>query len=183
MGQRCLEYPAKESNFPFMRVFTSERLVALNETNKCISISQFFSDAYESNYICIILDRLEKLLRYVPLGPINPTQVSSEVLQTLNVFLEKQPVRGRKLLLIWTSSEKALLKELGMLPLFSSILPVPNLEQVDEIIQVLEESKIFSREDINQIKEQIGNRRLCIGSKRLLTLIDYCRDAEPKDRT
>ncbi len=48
---------------------------------------QIFDDAYKSQLSCVILDDIERLLDYVPIGP----RFSNLVLQALLVLLKKLP--------------------------------------------------------------------------------------------
>ena len=169
---------AKVSDFPFIKVCSSEEMVGFSETAKCLSIKKYFDDAYRSPLSCILVDNIERLLDYGPIGP----RYSNLTLQVLLVLLKKEPPKGRKLLVICTSSTRSILEELGMVSAFTTILHVPNIRQVDEIVNVLENSDVFSNDDINQIKKEIGQRRLSVGIKKLLGLLDLVDQAELKDR-
>lgn len=51
---------------------------------------------------CIVVDNVERLLDYGPIGP----RYSNLTLQALLVLLKKQPPKGRKLLILVTSSRR-----------------------------------------------------------------------------
>lgn len=55
---------------------------------------QIFDDAYKSQLSCVVVDDIERLLDYVPIGP----RFSNLVLQALLVLLKKPPpkVRGHQ---------------------------------------------------------------------------------------
>lgn len=60
----------------------------------CLSLSlplfiylQVFDDAYKSQLSCVVVDDIERLLDYVPIGP----RFSNLVLQALLVLLKKAP--------------------------------------------------------------------------------------------
>jgi hypothetical protein len=64
--------------------------MALDELNNRINalfIFQVFDDAYKSPLSCIIIDNIERLLDYSPIGP----RYSNLVLQALLVLLGKRP--------------------------------------------------------------------------------------------
>ena len=63
---------------------------------------QFFDDAYRSQLSCIVVDNIERLLDYTSVGP----RFSNVVLQALLVLLKKEPPKGRKLLVLATSSRR-----------------------------------------------------------------------------
>lgn len=63
---------------------------------------KIFDDAYRSMLSCIVVDNVERLLDYGPIGP----RYSNLTLQALLVLLKKQPPKGRKLLILVTSSRR-----------------------------------------------------------------------------
>ncbi|CAG7725770.1 unnamed protein product, partial [Allacma fusca] len=93
---------AKNSDFPFIKVCSPEDMVGFSESAKCLQIRKVFDDAYKSSLSCILVDNIERLLDYGPIGP----RYSNLTLQALLVLLKKQPPKGRKLLIICTTSRK-----------------------------------------------------------------------------
>lgn len=65
-------------------------------------LMQFFDDAYRSELSCLLVDNVERLLDYGAIGP----RYSNIVLQALLVLLTKKPPKGRKLLVLCTTSRK-----------------------------------------------------------------------------
>lgn len=63
---------------------------------------QIFDDAYRSTLSCIVVDNIERLLDYGPIGP----RYSNLTLQALLVLLKKEPPPGKKLLVLCTSSRR-----------------------------------------------------------------------------
>lgn len=53
----------------------------------CLLCFQVFEDAYKSQLSCVVVDDIERLLDYVPIGP----RFSNLVLQALLVLLKKAP--------------------------------------------------------------------------------------------
>lgn len=93
---------AKNSDFPFVKVCSPEEMVGYTETAKCLHIRKVFDDAYRSTLSCILVDNIERLLDYGPIGP----RYSNLTLQALLVLLKKQPPPGKKLLVLCTSSRR-----------------------------------------------------------------------------
>nr|CAD7203823.1 unnamed protein product [Timema douglasi] len=93
---------AKTSDFPFIKVCSPEDMVGFSEASKCLHIRKVFDDAYRSQLSCILVDNIERLLDYGPIGP----RYSNLTLQALLVLLKKEPPRGRKLLILCTSSRR-----------------------------------------------------------------------------
>jgi vesicle-fusing ATPase len=78
---------ALDSKFPYIKMISPENLVGMNESAKASSIARVFENAYKSPLSVIVVDSIEKLLEYVPIGP----RFSNVVLQTLIVLLKKTP--------------------------------------------------------------------------------------------
>ena len=74
----------------------------LTRPSPCARSSQLFDDAYRSQLSCIVVDNIERLLDYTSVGP----RFSNVVLQALLVLLKKEPPKGRKLLVLATSSRR-----------------------------------------------------------------------------
>eukprot|EP00951_Prasinocladus_malaysianus_P013923 scaffold105954_cov44-Prasinocladus_malaysianus.AAC.1 len=91
---------AIDSGFPFVKIISSDDMVGFSEPAKCSKIAKVFDDAYKSTMSIIVLDDLERLLEYVPIGP----RFSNAVLQTLLVLIKRNPPPGRKLMIIGTTS-------------------------------------------------------------------------------
>jgi len=77
-------------------------MVGFSESAKCAQIRKFFDDAYRSELSCLLVDNVERLLDYGAIGP----RYSNIVLQALLVLLTKKPPKGRKLLVLCTTSRK-----------------------------------------------------------------------------
>jgi vesicle-fusing ATPase len=84
---------------------------------------------------CILVDNVERLLDYGPIGP----RYSNLTLQALLVLLKKNPPKGRRLLIICTTSRKEVLEQMEMLSAFTDVLHVSNLTRPDHL-QVSDQS-------------------------------------------
>lgn len=142
---------AKLSDFPFTKVCSPDEMVAFTESAKCLTIRKIFDDAYRSTLSCIVVDNIERLLDYGPIGP----RYSNITLQALLVLLKKAPPKGRKLLVICTSSRRQVLEDMEMLSAFTSILHCPNLSSPEHLIAVLEDSDVFSKQELHSISKKI----------------------------
>ncbi|XP_015115308.1 vesicle-fusing ATPase 1 [Diachasma alloeum] len=169
---------AKNSDFPFTKVCTPDDMVGFTENAKCLSIRKVFDDAYRSQLSCILVDNIERLLDYGPIGP----RYSNLTLQALLVLLKKQPPKGKKLLVLCTTSRRQVLEDMELLSAFSTILHVPNLSTPDHLLSVLEEVEIFTKEEIASLHGRLQGKRVFIGIKKLLGLIDMARQVEPSYR-
>ncbi|VDO49817.1 unnamed protein product [Onchocerca flexuosa] len=78
---------AKASDYPFIKVISAEDMVGYTETAKCATLRKVFDDAYRSPLSCVIVDGVERLLDFSPIGP----RYSNLVLQALFLLVKKLP--------------------------------------------------------------------------------------------
>ncbi|XP_022122433.1 vesicle-fusing ATPase 1 [Pieris rapae] len=169
---------AKLSDFPFVKVCSPEDMVGFTETAKCLQIRKYFDDAYRSTLSCILVDNIERLLDYGPIGP----RYSNLTLQALLVLLKKQPPKGRKLLILCTSSRRQVLEDMEVLSAFTGVLHVPNLSQPEHVMAVLDESDAFSKKDLAKIQKELRGAKIFIGIKKLLALVDMVKQTDEASR-
>uniref|UniRef100_A0A8C7IQ93 Vesicle-fusing ATPase n=1 Tax=Oncorhynchus kisutch TaxID=8019 RepID=A0A8C7IQ93_ONCKI len=125
---------SESSEFPFIKICSPDKMIGFSENSKCLAIKKIFEDAYKSQLSCVVVDDIERLLDYVPIGP----RFSNMVLQALLVLLKKTPPKGRKLLIIGTTSRKEVLQEMEMLDAFSTTIHVPNISTGEHLVEALE---------------------------------------------
>jgi vesicle-fusing ATPase len=135
-------------------------------------------DAYKSELSCVVVDDIESLLDYAPIGP----RFSNLIFQTLKILFKSIPPRGRKLIIVATSGEKDLLKELGLIKTFSQIIYVPNVSRGVEILNVVEQLESFNKSEIDKLSREIKNRTCSIGIKTLIDLIEYSKQSTDEYR-
>lgn len=169
---------ALNSGFPFVKLCSPQQMVGYSESAKCQIIKKIFDDAYKSVQSCVLVDDIERLLDYCPVGP----RYSNMVLQTLLILLKQDPPKGRRLLILCTTSCKDFLGEIGMLSLFSTVLRVPAINRPDQFLSVLEQSNCFGQDDIHRLAKGVQGMRIYIGIKKLLSFIDRARQIGPKER-
>lgn len=78
---------AMDSSFPFVKLISAESMVGLNEMQKVLHLNKTFTDAYKSPLNIVVIDNIERIIEWVPIGP----RFSNAILQALMVFLSKQP--------------------------------------------------------------------------------------------
>lgn len=171
---------AEESSFPFIKICSPDKMIGFSETAKCQAMKKIFDDAYKSQLSCVVVDDIERLLDYVPIGP----RFSNLVLQALLVLLKKAPPQGRKLLIIGTTSRKDVLQEMEMLNAFSTSIHVPNIATGEQLMEALELLGNFKDKERSTIAQQVKGKKVWIGIKKLLMLIEMSlqMDAEYRVR-
>jgi len=162
---------ALNSGFPFVKICSPDDMVGFTESAKCMMIRKIFDDAYRSSMSCIVVDNIERLIDYGPIGP----RYSNLTLQALLVLLKKSPPRGRRLLIICTTSRKDVLDQMEMISAFTDVLHVSNCGHASHIARVLEQTDAFSQAEARNIVTKLANHNINIGVKKLLGLLDMCK--------
>ncbi|KAL3740111.1 hypothetical protein ACJRO7_021400 [Eucalyptus globulus] len=157
-----------DSGFPFVKFVSAETMIGLHESTKCAQIVKVFEDAYKSPLSIIILDDLERLLEYVAIGP----RFSNLISQML-VLLKRLPPKGKKLLVIGTTSEVSFLDSVGVCDAFSVTYHVPTLK-TEDAKKVLEQLNVFSEDDVDAAAEALNDMPI----KKLYMLIEMVAQGE-----
>lgn len=166
----------KMSEIPFIKVVSAENMIGFSESAKCQAIRKVFDDAYRSELSCIIVDDIERLIDYVPIGP----RFSNIILQALIVLLKKKTRRGKKLLIIATTSSKDVLNQMGMLNCFNTVIHVPTITRVEHLIKVVDDLDVFSYNDKLDIKSELEGKQIHIAMKHLISLVEMANQHSSK---
>ncbi|KAI0685028.1 AAA-domain-containing protein [Cytidiella melzeri] len=176
---------ARSSDYPFMKLVSPDEMVGFSESQKVHAISKVFADSYKSPLSVIVVDSIERLLEFTPIGP----RFSNAVLQTLMVLLARRPPKGRRLFIVATTSLRPILTDLGLSESFDSEIRVPPLSSLGALEHVLDEVELFAnprdRQRTMEMLEQAGfgerdgTSGLNIGIKKLLNVIEMARQ-EPE---
>ncbi|XP_021902227.1 vesicle-fusing ATPase [Carica papaya] len=158
-----------DSDFPYVKIISAESMIGLHESTKCAQIIKVFEDAYKSPLSIIILDDVERLLEYVPIGP----RFSNLISQTLLALLKRLPPKGKKLMVIGTTSEVGFLESLGICDAFAVTYHVPTLK-TDDAKKVLEQLNVFAKEDVDSAAEALNDMPI----KKLYMLIEMAAQGE-----
>ena len=161
-----------ESTFPFIRVISADEMIGYSEHTKCQTIHRIFLDSYKSPLSLILLDDIERIIDYVPIGP----RFSNTVLQTILVLLKKiPPDEGRRLMIIGTTSVPHLLEDLGIVQSFSVSQEVPLLSSKEEIVEVLQSIAKIDPTEAEEIAYAILPKS--IGIKQLLMVVEMAKES------
>ncbi|CAA2987388.1 vesicle-fusing ATPase [Olea europaea subsp. europaea] len=142
-----------ESDFPYVKIISAESMIGLSEGSKCAQIVKVFEDAYKSPLSIIILDDIERLLDYVAIGP----RFSNLISQTLLVLMKRLPPKGKKILVIGTTSEVNFLDSVGIRDAFSVTFHVPTLK-TEDTKKVLQQLNVFSSDDMDSAAEALNDK-------------------------
>lgn len=165
---------AMASGFPFIKLISPEAMVGFNEASKVSFLSKVFMDAYKSSLSVLVVDNIERILDWVPIGP----RFSNAVLQTLMVLLRKQPPKGRRLLIIATTTERSVLSQMDLLTSFDVEIGVPNVADHRELTYILRELQFPEEEQMKTVRDladATGRRDLNVGIKKILMGVETAR--------
>ncbi|KAK3005695.1 hypothetical protein RJ639_017621 [Escallonia herrerae] len=157
------------SDFPYVKIISAESMIGLSESSKCAKIVKVFEDAYKSPLSIVILDDIERLLEYVAIGP----RFSNLISQTLLVLLKRLPPKGKKILVIGTTSEVSFLDSIGICDAFSVTYHVPTLK-TEDAKKVLQQLRVFSEEDIDAAAEALNDMPI----KKIYMVIEMAAQGE-----
>ncbi|CAD6503355.1 BgTH12-03021 [Blumeria graminis f. sp. triticale] len=167
---------AKESGFPFIKLITAENMVGFGEMAKIQYLNKVFTDAYKSPQNIVVIDNIERIIEWVPIGPrfLNP------VLQALMVLLTKQPPAPRRLLILGTTSQRSVMRQLDLQQIFNRELAVPNVNTHAELSSVLREMQAFPQESdltesLNTLRDITGTDHVGLGIKKVLLAVGEAR--------
>mmetsp|Transcript_22049 Transcript_22049/g.78557 ORF Transcript_22049/g.78557 Transcript_22049/m.78557 type:complete len:1089 (+) Transcript_22049:147-3413(+) len=159
---------AVASQFPFIRILAADSMIGYSESSKCTTIQKFFLDSYKSPLSILVIDDIERLIEYTPIGP----RFSNPVLQTLLVLLKKAPPEAdRRLMVIATTGSARSLEDLELVEAFNVSIHVPKLSAPAEIQAVLRELAVADA-DVAQISAAVTKP---MGVKQLLMITEMAR--------
>lgn len=177
---------ALASEFPFIKLLSPESMVGYSEAQKIAQLNKVFTDSYKSPLSVIVVDSIERLLDWIPIGP----RFSNGVLQALAVLLGRRPPKGRRLLIFATTSNRAMLSDMELIDAFDADIRVPPITSLRSVDHVLREVELFSSDEdyrtTSRLLEQAGfgvEGKLNVGVKKLLSMAEMARqDPDPAEK-
>jgi len=166
---------ARETDFPYMRLLSPDNLVGYSEAAKCAKITKAFEDSYKSPLSVIVVDDIERILEYVPIGP----RFSNAILQTLLVLFKRIPPKGRKLFVIGTCTKKDVLQEMDFMDCFNAQLPTPVIKNYAEFKAALADLRLVEESQLHQAAQAFTSEAITI--KKLIMITELARQGEKSD--
>lgn len=164
---------ALDSDYPLIKLISPDNMIGFNESMKIEHMRRIFDDAYKSPLSVVLIDNIERIVEWVPIGP----RFSNAVLQALMVLLGKEPPKGRRLLVLATTGERSVLQQLDLFTVFDSDIAVPNVRGYDELKLIVEQSGVFREPDraIGELREMTGSESVGVGIKKILLGIETAK--------
>ncbi|MCJ1470531.1 transport between ER and Golgi ATPase protein [Pseudocyphellaria aurata] len=170
---------ALESNYPFIKLCSPDNMIGYNESMKIEHMRRIFDDAYKSPLSVVLMDNIERIVEWVPIGP----RFSNGVLQALMVLLKKEPPKGRRLLVLATTGERSAMQQLDLFTAFDADIAVPNVSGHAELSHILEQSGVF-REPARAIREfraLTKSDSVGVGIKKILLGIETAKQDQDRE--
>ncbi|EZG52949.1 putative N-ethylmaleimide sensitive protein [Gregarina niphandrodes] len=190
---------AKQSNFPFVKIISPNQFVGYNEGSKLMGIAKAFDDAYKSNLSLLIIDDIERLLDFTPIGP----RFSNNLLQALLVLVKKIPpyqattagttsgsgatsgsgeggitAGGRRLLIIGITSEPQFLQDSKLASAFQLAYKQPLIREKAAVLECLNYRRKLVADidqlEANRIADLVGTAK--IGVKKLFMALEMASE-------
>ncbi|OTA65346.1 AAA-domain-containing protein [Hypoxylon sp. EC38] len=167
-----------KSEFPFVKLIRPID-VGTNEGAKLEFLRRAFSDAYKSALSIVILDSVEKIIDWNPIGP----RFSNAVVQYLGAVLETRPPKGRRLLIIATTSQRSMLDQHGVFA-WDREIAVPAVKDHRELQALLAASGKFNNaadinEALNELQTLTGTQEVGIGVKAVFSALETASVRDP----
>lgn len=159
---------ALASGFPFVKLVRGEDMIGYTEIAKVQAVHKIFTDAYKSPLSVIVIDDLELLMEWSPIGP----RYSNALFTALRTLLSKSPPKNRRLLILGTTSEHETMGQLSMLKWFNERIAVPYVRGKGEFFSVLKGQGAFGGEEqrrqaVGMLHERVGED-MALGIKDVL---------------
>ena len=164
---------ALDSDYPLIKLVSPDNMVGFNESMKIEHMRRIFDDAYKSPLSVVLIDNIERIVEWVPIGP----RFSNSVLQALMVLLGKDPPKGRRLLVLATTGERSVLQQLDLFTVFNSDIAVPNVSGYGELKHIVEQSGVFAEPGraIEELRDVTGSESVGVGIKKILLGIETAK--------
>jgi vesicle-fusing ATPase len=109
---------------------------------------------------------------WTAIGP----RFSNSILQTLLVLLRKRPPKNRRLLIIGTTSERSILKQMDFMNSFDAEIPVPTVPSLRELDEILKSVNVFDSQTRKTVLQELESMNptgeVKVGIKRILSILE-----------
>lgn len=117
-------------------------------------------------------------MEWVSIGP----RFSVAVLSALRTLLRQKPPKGRRRIIIATTSQRDALSQLNLLErIFYAQIPVPNVSSLQQLVQAISGEGRMKSRDAQHAAELVASEfgeRISVGIKRVLEAVQVALEAE-----
>ncbi|KAL0231174.1 hypothetical protein GEMRC1_010579 [Eukaryota sp. GEM-RC1] len=129
---------ADNKKIPFIKYLSPSELDSFSDAQKVTVIANTFLDAYKSSMSVVVLDDLEDLINYTPVGEV----YSSAIVTRIRTSLQKQPPIGHQILIICTSSNELLWSRFRLS--FDEWQSIPLIDSDDTVKEIMSQCSFLS---------------------------------------
>ncbi|KAL2116435.1 hypothetical protein VTJ04DRAFT_8603 [Mycothermus thermophilus] len=171
---------AVKSEYPFIKMITPASMVKFfDDYGKKDFLHKIFTDAYKSPLSLLIIDNIERLIEWNPVGP----RLSNPMVQALLTLVQTPPPKGHRLLILATTSQLSVMEQLDITTAFDRQIRVPAVQSYEELGYVLAESGVFGddgyrvQEVLQKVREYApeGDDRIGVGVKTILSTAETAK--------
>lgn len=105
---------------------------------------------------------------------------SNQLLQTLVVLFRKRAPKNRRLLVIATTSERTIMKQMGVIT--DAEIAVPAVSRLEDLDAILKEATVFEDQTrqavLQQVYKRTGTEEVKVGIKNILNILDTSQAEE-----
>ncbi|OKL64293.1 Vesicular-fusion protein sec18 [Talaromyces atroroseus] len=164
---------ALDSGYPFIKSITPEKVLGFaSEAARKDYVFKIFTDAYKSPLSLLIIDNIERLIEWNPVG----LRLSNTMVQALLTLFKAPPPKGHRLLILATTSRRTVLDQLDMLEAFDQQIAVPAVADMRELGAALSEFQAFDpagvNQSINMLRQYSDSDHVGVGIKTVLTMAE-----------
>lgn len=171
-----------KSGFTFVKLILAKNFIGKSEDQIANEILNVFQNAYKSKSAAIVIDDLDAIIEYSPIGP----RFANKILQALLVLLKQPPPQGSKLGIFATTSQRPEMGSIGVdSRYFYEEIQLPTITEVKELQIIAKEAcnveLIVDSQDIDAADQYLLSNRIPI--KKVIECIDFVAFEEKGSET
>ena len=158
--------------FTCVKVILAKNFIGRSEDQVSLEILDTFENAYKSKQSAIIIDDIESIIEFSPIGP----RFANKTLQALLVLLKQMPPEGHKLAIFTTTSKREAMSMIGIdARYFYEEIELVPLNKPEHLVKVAKEScnanLVIEEDEIRGASEYLRENPVPV--KRAIEAIDF----------
>jgi vesicle-fusing ATPase len=152
-----------DSNYTHVKIINADQFIGRGEMESASKLNDIFRDVYKSEHSLVIIDDIERIISYSPVGP----RFFNSVVQALMVLISKK-VKGKKIFVLATTSDMEAIELLGLSKVFNKKFEMPMIDDKsigDMVVEIEEKRTTFNDSDFNQYLNNLGDQWLPFNKK------------------
>ncbi|OHS96238.1 vesicular-fusion protein nsf [Tritrichomonas foetus] len=160
------------AGFTYVKLLLAKNFIGRTEDQVANEILQTFQNAYKSKASAIVIDDLDAIIEFSPIGP----RFTNKILQSILVLLKQPPPSGSKLAIFTTTSKREAMEMIGVdQRYFYEELTLEPITQADQLKKIAKDAcnveLKMSHEEEEEASDYLLQNRIPI--KRAIESIDF----------